>query len=282
MNLPDWMSEMPNTVKHTKISDLYLVAAHNAASWKFLPVKMPGRIGAVRLAFIEWLRCNFPFWNRFIGDWTLCQNMSIEEQLEIGVRAIDLRLAWANNRFVFCHTFACTEATETLKGIKRFIENHPGEVVILDIKRDYRNRSTINGDKWREFSALYESYFGEFLRSRTVAIPTLIECQADHKRIITKIRSDSLTDSLEQKNWRKFEPKKWYDLADAPTTGTVVRDFFKRVFLGSFYNRKTVQNFTGTAMERWTRTTNKHEWTYWSTDGISPEFTENVTRLNLE
>lgn len=112
-----------------------------------------------------------------------CQDKTIPEQLKNGVRLLDIRLNKKGEEFYLIHSLAdCyrnREKTEKLTfyevlgWCKDFLENNPGETLILSIKQD---RGIIN--RWF-FPPFYNKYIkGDesswYLENR---VPTLGECR---------------------------------------------------------------------------------------------------------
>ncbi|MBE5765064.1 MAG: phosphatidylinositol-specific phospholipase C domain-containing protein [Clostridiales bacterium] len=67
-----------------------------------------------------------------------CQDLSIKEQLAIGVRFLDLRLQMNNDRFDIVHSFVKQNLTfkSVLKDITSFIKQNPSEFIIISIKKE--------------------------------------------------------------------------------------------------------------------------------------------------
>ena len=67
-----------------------------------------------------------------------CQSLSIEEQLKIGVRFLDIRLQLVDNELKVVHSFVdqLTDFDDVLADITDFIRNHESEFLIVSIKED--------------------------------------------------------------------------------------------------------------------------------------------------
>lgn len=67
-----------------------------------------------------------------------CQSLSIEEQLKIGVRFLDIRLQLVNNKLKVVHSITdqMTDFEDILADITSFIRNHESEFLIVSIKED--------------------------------------------------------------------------------------------------------------------------------------------------
>lgn len=67
-----------------------------------------------------------------------CQSLSIEDQLYIGVRFLDIRLQLVEDDFRIVHSFVDqrTDFDDTLEDIVEFIEENPTEFLFVSIKED--------------------------------------------------------------------------------------------------------------------------------------------------
>ena len=67
-----------------------------------------------------------------------CQSLSVEEQLKIGVRFLDIRLQLVDNKLKVVHSFVdqLTDFEDVLDDLVAFIRNHEGEFLIVSIKED--------------------------------------------------------------------------------------------------------------------------------------------------
>ena len=112
MNLQCWMKEISGDVP---LLSLNIPGAHNSAARL---VQLPRR--------------------------SQCQSLSIEEQLCIGVRSLDIRVKPKNGRLVLVHAFAKVfsedkspmDLEEVLSQCLAFLSKNPSEAVILQFKND--------------------------------------------------------------------------------------------------------------------------------------------------
>ena len=67
-----------------------------------------------------------------------CQSLSVEEQLKIGVRFLDIRLQLVDNELKVVHSFVdqLTDFDDVLDDVVSFIRTHEGEFLIVSIKED--------------------------------------------------------------------------------------------------------------------------------------------------
>lgn len=84
-----------------------------------------------------------------------CQNLSLADQLNAGVRFIDIRCRHLNNAFVIHHGSVYQNANfdDVLNAVINFLNNNPGECVIMSVKEEY----TASGNT-RTFEQTFDSY----------------------------------------------------------------------------------------------------------------------------
>ncbi len=109
----DWMRRYLPAIGGLKLTELTLPGTHDAGSFRADGVSQP---------------------------WVQTQYLSFEEQLQQGVRALDLRLMNTGNRtdpIQFCHGSVLTNLTldQGLAQIAGFLAEHTSELVVLDIHR---------------------------------------------------------------------------------------------------------------------------------------------------
>ena len=78
-----------------------------------------------------------------------CQDLTIKEQLKIGVRFFDIRLQIVNNELNVVHSFVDQKQKfeKVMKDINSFIEENPTEFIIISLKEDADSKnSTVDFD----------------------------------------------------------------------------------------------------------------------------------------
>lgn len=121
----NWMSNMYLEYGEYKLNEIMLPGTHDSGAYQLM-----GCVGCLPL----------------VGSWTLTQDVSIMDQLKMGVRVLDLRVSRLNKEYYVSHTFKCVLLNEVLKEIREF-QNNGGEIVIIMVKPDWHHRDTIDMDK---------------------------------------------------------------------------------------------------------------------------------------
>lgn len=108
-----------------------------------------------------------------IGDVSgKCQSLSIEDQLSVGVRFLDIRLRLVGDEFKIVHSFVdqATDFDDTLRTVVEFIENNPSEFLFVSIKEDKEAKNP-KGD----FATLLEATLAEYdTIARDTSVPDTV------------------------------------------------------------------------------------------------------------
>lgn len=113
---PDWMSN--TNVQRRRLFNLTLPGTHNSGSYDFVGEHA---IVGVGLAFgIQ------------------CQHLSIDRQLELGIRAFDLRISWSfKDDLLYCsHGILTVPLQDVLGQMEAFLESRTKEVIVIQAKVD--------------------------------------------------------------------------------------------------------------------------------------------------
>ena len=86
----------------------------------------------------------------------ICQNLTIDEQLNAGVRYLDIRCRHLDNNFVIHHgsVYQKINFTNVLNSCSSFLSQNPSETIIMSVKEEY----DASGNN-RSFEATFDSYF---------------------------------------------------------------------------------------------------------------------------
>lgn len=120
-------------------------------------------------------------WLGFFSD---CQSLSIRQQLDAGFRYLDIRLAVNNGKLKFMHGFTNCRTNfapwastlyldDVLPDIYSFLEKHPQETIIFNVKQEYGKESV------EEFQTILNTYIEKKPDAwyLTSSIPTLEEAR---------------------------------------------------------------------------------------------------------
>ncbi|XP_038222736.1 PI-PLC X domain-containing protein 3 isoform X1 [Zerene cesonia] len=133
INLENWMGELPEQIKNVPFIYLAIPGSHDSMTYGIT------RSSGLAPDAEPVLKRLYPLFKGTILRWTITQSIDAYQQLLIGIRYFDLRLATktGEERFYFTHGVYAGEITEPLHQIKQFATSHPGEVIILDLQHFY-------------------------------------------------------------------------------------------------------------------------------------------------
>lgn len=84
--------------------------------------------------------------NGFYVPFGKTNNLNILEQLEAGIRFLDIRCTYKDNKFILCHSFLMFSGTldQVIQNCYSFLQNEKDEFIIMSIKEDYTNDSNFD------------------------------------------------------------------------------------------------------------------------------------------
>ncbi|XP_076582658.1 PI-PLC X domain-containing protein 1 [Chaetodon auriga] len=134
LSCQDWMSALPEQLWDTPLTNLAIPGSHDAMSY-CLDINSPlVRSESDLFRLLDGLF--YCFTRPAIFKWATTQDKSIEEQLSMGIRFFDLRVAHKPNDsssdLYFTHViYTHLTVLETLVSVATWLESHPKEIVIL-------------------------------------------------------------------------------------------------------------------------------------------------------
>lgn len=131
--LLNWMSQLPN---NTLLSDISIPGTHDSGS------TLDAKVGGLT-----------------ITDTAKTQDLTISEQLSIGVRFFDIRLILENNELEVYHSTVKQNLSfrEVLNDIYAFIDKYPSEALIMSIRKE--------GDDIGDNTVLFEEKVNNLIQS---------------------------------------------------------------------------------------------------------------------
>ncbi|MBI2792719.1 MAG: hypothetical protein HYX61_12240 [Gammaproteobacteria bacterium] len=162
----NWMANLSDEAKQKGLSSLVLPGTHDSGAYKIDYSHTPkgkwwwagfgARIG--KLIGVS----------KFIKNWTLTQDYDLYKQLEQGVRSLDLRITYNNSekKFYISHSFACIPLDNALQDIKRFMQEHPQEILLIQMSPDYEHRQGITPEVGDKLLAQCQETLGDLLAKR--------------------------------------------------------------------------------------------------------------------
>ena len=144
-----WMEITYPAIKDLKLNEIFIPGTHNSGSYSME--------------------------NSLAAHWTVCQNISITKQLELGVRSLDIRTGYftkekGQNRFKVIHDKYASKirTVEVFNQVKEFIILNPSEFIILDFRRFIlfqvgKSENITKRDLFEELSIFILHEIGDYL-----------------------------------------------------------------------------------------------------------------------
>lgn len=182
----DWMGSLPAAMKQRKLHQFVLPGTHDSGAYRVdytVSIETKSRL----YRSLNWVCRHLKMVGTWIAKWTKAQHYSIREQLEMGVRSFDFRVSHAQGQFYLTHTFICVPLQEVLQDMRRFMDAHPEEALIIHSKSDWENREGMEGDVSQKYRDLISESLGDLLcppRPSFDDAMTLMQMVRDQKRIV--------------------------------------------------------------------------------------------------
>ena len=212
----DWQYKIYEKIKNKKINKIVLPGTHDSGAYKIMTSKTfisdKLKRGQIKFNYFRLASKFIPTAYFIVKNWTVTQNKNIYDQLKLGIRSFDLRILWSNyqKKWLIGHSIAVTTYKEVIDDFSNFLKSYKNEFIIIQIKRDYVNRHTVNGkvkDFW-EYTRSQKDFFELIWFDKK--IPTYEELIKSGKRIILIISSDLRTNIKKYNTDKLFVMNKEY------------------------------------------------------------------------
>eukprot|EP00995_Heteronema_vittatum_P011176 NODE_676_length_1230_cov_303.901778_g487_i0.p1 GENE.NODE_676_length_1230_cov_303.901778_g487_i0~~NODE_676_length_1230_cov_303.901778_g487_i0.p1 ORF type:complete len:374 (+),score=118.69 NODE_676_length_1230_cov_303.901778_g487_i0:61-1122(+) len=130
--LESWMGQEPAVASRT-LQQITVPASHDSGSWEITDTLI-GENAFVRDIVKIADKFGLPV-GKIIADWARSQDMAAYDQLMAGVRYLDIRACWWASQWRAHHgpILAGPFIYDILQDVRRFIESHPTEIVLMGI-----------------------------------------------------------------------------------------------------------------------------------------------------
>ncbi|XP_055123887.1 PI-PLC X domain-containing protein 1 isoform X1 [Symphalangus syndactylus] len=185
----DWMSALCPRLWDVPLHHLSIPGSHDTMTY-CLNKKSP--ISHEESRLLQLLNKAFPCITRpVVLKWSVTQALDVTEQLDAGVRYLDLRVAHmlegSEKNLHFVHMVYTTALVEdTLTEISEWLERHPHEVVILAC----RNFEGLSQDLHEYLVACIKNIFGDMLCPRG-EVPTLRQLWSRGQQVIVSYEDEN-------------------------------------------------------------------------------------------
>lgn len=228
----DWMSILLGP--DTNLGDITFPGTHHSAAYtltKSFNPNDPEYASTIESASIS-LGVDIP--DKLVSPWAcdfaLTQSLSISEQLQAGVRYLDLRVDYDSQTqsFRVFHLLFGQQIDIILRQIKEFIDVHPKEVIVVEMSELF-NPNVDFSIKGKLLGIILDT-FGSSLFPSGDALPTFGEMQTAGTSIIFAVQDDDIN-SASDLIW--------------PTSGIIRNTFANSADLATMqnYNQERIEEF---------------------------------------
>ncbi|XP_066926141.1 PI-PLC X domain-containing protein 3-like [Clytia hemisphaerica] len=225
-----WMTNLDASFTTKPITKLAIPGSHDCGAY-FLDASgpvCPDESGIIQAA--DCSTCT----KQIIVRWSRTQGATIIQQLNAGVRYLDMRIGYRADvdDFFFVHALYGFKISKMFEEIQTFLNDNPKEVIILDFQQFH----TFTAETHQKFIVMIETYFPNMLypcNGATEVNMSLNDFWQNQKQIFARYAAGSVTDQNPQFWSNKFINTPWYNTADIDVLLTRLDEFFDLYVSGS-------------------------------------------------
>ena len=187
-----WMEKLPNEKQLSPLKDLVIAGSHNSGTF-FLDLNMeispdaPSELGSISSVEGDL--------KSVIHNWSVTQSMTIYLQLLLGIRYLDLRVAYRaeDKKIRVVHGLFGWTIEEVLDEVNRFLAKYPKEIVILHFQHFYNMDQAAH----ETLACTLDASFSNILRAPGAQGPnvTLQEMWENEKKVIVIYNETGVVDA---------------------------------------------------------------------------------------
>lgn len=136
INTNNWMEQLGNAIGPVKLRNLFIPGSHDSGSYNITANSGIGPDDGIP----GWLQ---PFINgsdtlrQIAAGWAAAQGQNVYQQLNNGIRYLDLRAATRGSEIWLLHGFYSVNVDDVLQDVARFVSENRQEIIILDFNHFY-------------------------------------------------------------------------------------------------------------------------------------------------
>jgi len=139
-DLSDWMGNLPEEARSLSLSHLCIPGSHDSFTYS---LARSGTAGPDQPPCVRFLTRHFPcVSSRILYRWSRTQKADLARQLRGGIRYFDIRLDAVleekEEHYRVLHCLLGERIEKLLTQLKEFLDDHRGEVIILDFQHQYQ------------------------------------------------------------------------------------------------------------------------------------------------
>ena len=148
LNAENWMRNLFHKLPETRIRDVLIPGTHKSGSYNILKTS-PLAPNSNKLLLLN---------KRMTSSWAKTQNLSILEQLQKGIRYIELNLVGHQGEIFLANDLISCNLNDVLKDLRSWASTHPYEIVLINANFAFQTLSEA-----KELHRKFSRYIGLFL-----------------------------------------------------------------------------------------------------------------------
>jgi hypothetical protein len=129
-----WMEAQQNSIRNKSLNQLFIPGSHDSGTYSLEDTIAKNQDLTDKLNYLKYIGVGFVLAG-VAKSWSKAQNLSIIDQLYAGVRYLDLRVGWRDdkNEFYIVHGLYGPRLLDVAFEIGKFLGENPKEIVIIQI-----------------------------------------------------------------------------------------------------------------------------------------------------
>lgn len=130
----NWMTEMADKIAKKPLNQLFIPGSHDSGTYKLENTFAKGQDYTEKLNALKYVGVGFIV-TSVAKNWAQTQDRTIAQQLNDGVRYLDLRVTYrdSDQDFYIAHGLFGPKFSDVLSQIRNFLQENPREIVIIQI-----------------------------------------------------------------------------------------------------------------------------------------------------
>lgn len=133
MDYTRWMENHYQALKDRKIKELCFPGTHDSGTSTLGMAIAPDATDVVKTLFEKSRVGGATGIGTYIQGMAVAQDRSLYGQLQLGIRYLDLRVCCVGGEFYTCHSLLGATISSLLEEMKRFLSEHPKEMIIVKV-----------------------------------------------------------------------------------------------------------------------------------------------------
>lgn len=163
-----------------------ILGSHNTFSYSITPQSDISPDSPETLRRLKWAKLIL---NPFICKWSKTQDLNVKDQLESGIRYLDVRVVIRDDQILIAHGLYGGELFSYLSEIHAFLNENPSEIVILDFQHFYNFLPENHNNLIRTLQDIFGTKLCQ--RNRPITFVTLNAMAQNGEQVFVTYRSNA-------------------------------------------------------------------------------------------